>query len=442
MANRIVVGARSALFAPVRNLRLVIVDEEHDSSYKQDDRMRYHARDLAIVKAKLLGAGVVLGSATPSLQTYLNSNKKKYHRLRLPRRVEDRPLPVVEIIDMKAERDEKGNVPILSRSLRQAVRETLEAKKQVLLFLNRRGFNTFLSCLDCGHVFSCLNCSVSLTHHAREGILKCHYCDLNIPIPHHCPACQGSRIHSYGVGTERLEGTIKTMFPQARVARMDSDTTTGSGAHGRILHALDQGDIDILVGTQMITKGHDFPNVTLVGVISADTALHIPDFRAAEKTFQLLTQVSGRGGRGDDPGRVIIQTLNPDHYAIRWAKDHDYEGFFGDELTTRSCLNYPPFSRMINLHMSSLNREAGRKQVEEVKNLADRLIRDGAGAGKIDIIGPAESPVARVRGRYRWQMLLKGEDRRELRALTLAILSGNRRETLRIGVDVDPLNFM
>jgi primosomal protein N' (replication factor Y) len=439
---RIIVGARSALFAPVRKLRLIIVDEEHDGSYKQDDRMRYNARDLALVKAKLHAATVVLGSATPSLETYLNSTKKRYRYLRLPQRVEDRPLPRVEIIDMKVEKDERGSVPILSRSLKRAIQETLEAQKQVLLFLNRRGFNTFLSCLHCGHVFCCLNCAVSLTHHAREGILKCHYCDLAVPIPLYCPACQGSRIQSYGVGTERLEETVKSMFPQARVARMDSDTTTGRGDHGRILHALDRFDIDILVGTQMITKGHDFPNVTLVGVISADTALNIPDFRAAEKTFQLLTQVSGRGGRGDDPGRVIIQTLNPDHYAIRRAREHDCEGFYSDELPNRQSLSYPPFTRIVNLHISSLNKDRGREIVGEMKRVADDLSRTAPMAGKVDIIGPAESPIARIKGRYRWQLLLKGEDSRALHELTRAILDRNWPGGLDIKVDVDPLNFM
>ncbi len=439
---RIVAGARSALFAPVRNLRLIVVDEEHDGSYKQDDRMRYNARDLALVKARLHAAAVVLGSATPSLQSYLNSAGKRYRRLRLPRRVEDRPLPAVEIVDMKAENEEKGGVPVLSRALRQAVAETLNARKQTLLFLNRRGFNTFLTCLDCGHVFRCLNCAVSLTHHAGEGILKCHYCDMHVPVPLQCPVCRGRRVHSYGVGTEKLEEAVKRMFPRARVARMDSDTTAAKGAHGRILQAFDRREIDILVGTQMITKGHDFPDVTLVGVISADTALNIPDFRAAEKTFQILTQVSGRGGRGGDPGRVIVQTLNPAHYALRRAREHDYEGFYRDEIPLRRSLSYPPFARIINIHVSSLSSERGRESVGEMRRMADALAGADRRPGMIDVVGPAESPIARIKGRYRWQLLFKGADSRALHELARAVLARRWPDGLDVKADVDPLNFM
>ncbi len=439
---RIVAGARSALFAPVQDLRLIVVDEEHDGSYKQDDRMRYNARDLALVKAKLIGAAVVLGSATPSLQSYLNSAGRRCRRLRLPRRVEDRPLPAVEIVDMRAESDQGGSVPILSRTLRQAVTDTLGARKQALLFLNRRGFHTFLSCLDCGHVLRCLNCAVSLTHHAGEGVLVCHYCDMRIPVPLQCPDCGGRRIHSYGVGTEKLEETVKRMFPRARVARMDSDTTAAKGAHGRILRAFDRREIDILVGTQMITKGHDFPDITLVGVISADTALNIPDFRAAEKTFQILTQVSGRGGRGGNPGRVIIQTLNPAHYALLRVREHDYEGFFRDEIPLRRSLAYPPFARIVNIHVSSLDGDRGRESVGEMKRMADALAGAGSGSGKIEVIGPAESPIARIRGRYRWQLLFKGEDSRALHGAARAILARRWPGGLDVKADVDPLNFM
>jgi primosomal protein N' (replication factor Y) len=441
-AIRIVIGARSAVFAPVRNLRLIIVDEEHDGSYKQDDRMRYHARDLAIVKGRQQAATVILGTATPSMQSYFNSKEKKYRYLRLPQRVEDRPLPAVEIVDMKTQKDEKGRAPVLSRSLMQAIEETLHARKQALLFLNRRGFNTFLFCADCGHVFRCLNCSVSLSHHAAEGKLKCHYCDLAVAIPRECPACRSSRIQSYGVGTERVEAEVKKAFPQARVARMDSDTTAAGGSHGRILQALERLEIDILVGTQMITKGHDFPHVTLVGVVSADGAMNMPDFRAAEKTFQILTQVAGRGGRGDDPGKVIIQTFNPDHYAVLRAKAHDDEGFYADELPLRQSLAYPPFSRMINLQMSSLDREKGREGAGRVAEFARSRCPDAPKAARIDIIGPAEAPIARIRGRHRWQLLLFGKESRALHSLVRAILAGGKQGNLEIKVDVDPVNFM
>jgi primosomal protein N' (replication factor Y) (superfamily II helicase) len=439
---RIVIGARSALFAPVRNLKLIIVDEEHDGSYKQDDRVRYNARDLAIVKARQQAAVVILGTATPSVQSYFNSKEKRYHYLRLPQRVENRPLPAVEIVDMKAQKDEKGRLPILSRSLKDALEETLATRKQALLFLNRRGFNTFLFCPDCGHVFHCLNCSVSMNHHAAESKLKCHYCDLAMDIPQRCPVCQGGRIHSYGVGTERLEAEVRKAFPQARVARMDSDTTAASGAHGRILQALEGFEIDILVGTQMITKGHDFPNVTLVGVISADTAMNMPDFRAAEKTFQILTQVSGRGGRGDFPGKVVIQTFNPDYGAISRSKNHDYEGFYQDELPIRRSLSYPPFSRMMNLQMSSLNKEKGKEGAEKVAEYARLRCRSGSPTVPIDIIGPAEAPIARIKGRYRWQLLLLGKESHALHALVRDILAGAKQTGLDIKVDVDPMNFM
>ena len=438
---RIVIGARSAVFAPVRNLRLIIVDEEHDGSYKQDDRMRYHARDLAIVKGSQQDATVILGTATPSMQSYFNSKEKKYRYLRLPQRVEDRPLPVVEIVDMKTQKDEKGRSPVLSRRLTQAIDETLHARRQTLLFLNRRGFNTFLFCADCGHVFRCLNCSVSLSHHAAEGKLKCHYCDLAIEIPRLCPACRGSRIHSYGVGTERVEAEVKKAFPQARVARMDSDTTAARGAHARLLQSLERFEIDILVGTQMITKGHDFPHVTLVGVISADGAMNLPDFRAAEKTFQILTQVAGRGGRGDDPGKVIIQTFNPDHYAVRRAREHDDEGFYAEELPIRRSLSYPPFSRMINLQMSSLDREKGREGAGRIAAFARSRLPDAA-ASQIDIIGPAEAPIARIRGRHRWQLLLLGRESRALHVLIKDLLAEAKQKDLEIKVDVDPVNFM
>ena len=441
-AIRIVIGARSAVFAPVQNLKLIIVDEEHDISYKQDDRMRYNARDLAIVKARQHAAAVILGTATPSVQSYFNSSQKKYRYLHLPLRVEDRPLPAVEIVDMKTQMDEKGRSPILSRPLMHALGETLNARKQSLLFLNRRGFNTFLLCLDCGHVFQCLNCSVSLNHHAAEGKLKCHYCDLAIDIPRQCPGCRGCRIHSYGVGTERLEAEVRKAFPDARVARMDSDTMAASGAHGRILQALERSEIDILVGTQMITKGHDFPNVTLVGVISADGAMNMPDFRAAEKTFQILTQVSGRGGRGDFPGKVFIQTFNPDHYAIRRAKDHDNEGFYQDELPIRQSLSWPPFSRMINLQMSSLHREKGREGAGKIAAFARSRCEGVSEAARIDVLGPAEAPIARIKGRHRWQLLLMGKESRTLHAVVKDVLTGAGQKNLDIKVDVDPMNFM
>ncbi len=438
---RVVVGARSALFAPVRNLRLIVVDEEHDPSYKQDDRLRYNARDLALVRGRFSETTVILGSATPAVQSYFHAAEGRYRCLTLPARIDDRPLPRVEVVDLRTERDERGLTPLLTRTLIEAIRQTLAGGQQTLLFLNRRGFHTYLFCPDCGHVFSCPNCDISLTHHASERVLKCHHCDFTAQMAALCPSCKGSRVRSYGAGTERVEEEVKKLFPAARIARMDSDTTTRPGDSERILRGLDRGEIDILIGTQMITKGHDFPAITLVGVVAADASLNIPDFRAAERTFQILTQVSGRGGRGDQPGRVVIQTFTPGHYAIRRAQEHDYAGFYVDELPFRRQLAYPPFSRLIGLHFSSLKKEEGKKAVTAFGARARELARTMIG-GKAEVIGPAESPLARIRGRYRWQLLLKGKDSRSLHLLAQRLMEETGRDGLEIQVDVDPVNFM
>ena len=438
---RVVVGARSALFAPAPNLRLIVVDEEHDPSYKQDDRLRYNARDLALVRGRFAETTVILGSATPAIQSYFHAVEGRYRVLTLPARIDDRPLPRVEVVDLRSERDERGLTPLLSRTLIEAIRKTLADGRQTLLFLNRRGFHTYLFCPDCGHVFSCPNCDISLTHHASEAVLKCHHCDFTVKIASRCPSCKGSRVRSYGAGTERVEEEVKKLFPTARIARMDSDTTPRPGDSDRILRGLDRGEIDILIGTQMITKGHDFPAITLVGVVAADASLNIPDFRAAERTFQILTQVSGRGGRGDQPGRVVIQTFTPDHYSIRRAQEHDYAGFFADELPLRRQLAYPPFSRLIGLQFSSLKKEEGKRAVAEFGARARELALTMTG-GKTEVIGPAESPLARIRGRYRWQLLLKGKESRSLHLLSQKLLEGAGHDGLEIQIDVDPVNFM
>jgi primosomal protein N' (replication factor Y) (superfamily II helicase) len=439
---KIVVGARSAVFAPVENLRLIIVDEEHDSSYKQDERMPYNARDLAIVRAKQQGATVVLGSATPGLQTFYNTREKEFVYLALTKRVEEREFPRVEIVDMKNERDPDGRIRPLSRLLVEQIGRTLDAKKQSLLFLNRRGFNTYHYCGDCAHVFRCLNCAVSLTHHRSEGALRCHYCDFSIKAPPVCPECSGSRILSYGLGTEKLTAEIESLFPLARIARMDSDTMSARGSHERILRALGQGEIDILVGTQMITKGHDFPDVTLVGVISADTTLNMPDFRAAERTFQLLTQVSGRGGRGETPGTVVIQTLNPGHYSIQRTREHDFAGFYEDEIALRRDLGYPPFSRMITLLVSGTGKELAEKGAARLGQRAGRIASGADFNGRVTVIGPMEAPLARVRGRYRWLLLVRGKQVRAIHSFVRKVVEETDLPGCEIRVDVDPMNFM
>jgi len=436
----LVIGTRSALFAPLTNLRLIIVDEEHDVSYKQDERLCYNARDLAVVKAKMAPAVVVTGSATPGVRTFFNARTKKYRYMELPQRVDDRPMPAVEIIDMKAQQEKAGKVPILSDTLIASIQETLKNKEQVLLFLNKRGFDTFLVCADCGYNFRCPNCSVSLKNHALEGLLKCHYCDYTIKALPVCPSCQSGRILSYGVGTQKLEKEIEKLFPDARIQRMDSDTTAKKGAQEKILRALDERRIDILIGTQMITKGHDFPFITLVGVISADTSLNMPDFRAGEKTFQLITQVAGRGGRGDKPGKVIIQTFNPDHYALQHAQNHDYKAFYTEEIEFRQALQYPPFGRIINLRLSSVNKDTLAEEAHRLGKLAKRYnARHGNAA---EIIGPAESPLAKIRGRFRWQMLIKGTDINVLHQIARQIIGANKNSHVKITVDVDPESFM
>lgn len=437
---KLIIGARSALFAPLTNLKLIIVDEEHDASYKQDERLCYHARDLAVVKAKLHRAVVVLGSATPGIRTYYNAKNKKYSHLEISRRVEDKPLPEIEIIDMKTQMESQGKAPILSNDLIAAMKMTLARKEQVLLFLNKRGFDTFLVCADCGYNFRCPNCAVSLKNHAAEGVIKCHYCNYSQKALPACPTCSGNRILSYGVGTQKLEAEIKKLFPDSRIQRMDSDTTKAKGAQEKILQRLGQREIDILVGTQMITKGHDFPFITLVGVISADTSLNVPDFRAGEKTFQQLTQVAGRGGRGATPGRVIIQTFNPQHYALKHVQNHDYKSFYEEEIAFRKDLKYPPFGRIINLRLSATKKENLFDQAKLLGNMAKKM--SSRYGYNVQIIGPAESPLAKIKNRWRWQMLLKSENSNALHQLARELLQKMRKSTVKITIDVDPENFM
>ena len=436
----LVIGARSALFAPLPRLRLVIIDEEHDSSYKQDDRLCYHARDLAVVKAKLNKSVVVLGSATPGVRTYFNARTKKYVHLELAKRVNDKPLPRIDIIDMKAQKEMQGKAPILSEALITGLKETLANGEQALLFLNKRGYDTFLVCGDCGYNFSCPNCAVSLKSHLAENLVKCHYCDYSQKAMPLCPKCRGSRILNYGVGTQKLEKELESLFPGSRICRMDSDTTARKGAQEKILHALEQKEIDILLGTQMITKGHDFPFITLVGVISADTSLNMPDFRAAEKTFQMLTQVAGRGGRGNAAGRVIIQTFNREHYVLKHTSHHDYKSFYEQEIEFRKALAYPPFSQIINLRLSSAKAKVLSQTAQEAGRDARTLAARTGNA--VEIIGPAASPLSKIRGEHRMQMLIKGKDGKLMHQIAARLLEKHATSTVKITVDVDPENFM
>jgi primosomal protein N' (replication factor Y) len=429
-------GARSAIFAPFKNVGIIVVDEEHDPSYKQEEKLRYHARDLAVVRAKQEEATLLLGSATPSLESFHNAEKEKFHLLRLPERIESKPLPLVEIVDMK---NEKG---LLSEKLRAGLQKNIEAKKQSLLFLNRRGYAHFILCPDCGFTFKCPNCSVTLTYHLRDRSLQCHYCDYRIRAPGDCPQCEGHRLQGMGIGTERLEEEIRFLFPETQVSRMDHDTTSRRHSHQKILKGLESGKIDILVGTQMIVKGHDFPNVTFVGVVSADTSLHFPDFRSSERTFQLLTQVAGRAGRGEFSGEVVIQTFNPDHYSIQKAKDHDFIGFYQEESQFRRALDYPPFSRLINFRLAGNSEKKTKAVSEEMGRMGQDLLKRGYGKG-IEILGPSAAPFAKMRGKFRWQMLAKGKSPKLLHQFAQELAFRLEEETkgkgVNLDIDVDPI---
>jgi primosomal protein N' (replication factor Y) len=433
---KIAMGARSAIFAPFKNVGIIIVDEEHDPSYKQEEKLKYHARDVAVVRAKQAEATLLLGSATPSLESFHNVERGKFRLLCLPERIEGKPLPRVEVVDVKKEEG------LLSERLKSALRKNIEDRKQSLLFLNRRGFANFILCPDCGHTFKCPNCSVTLTHHLRDRSLQCHYCDYRIPAPGDCPKCQGHRLQGMGIGTERLEQEIRLLFPETQVARMDRDTTSRRQSHLQILKRLESGNIDILVGTQMIVKGHDFPNVTFVGVVSADTSLHFPDFRSSERTFQLLTQVAGRAGRGEVLGEVVIQTFNPDHYSILKAKDQDYVGFYREEIEFRKALEYPPFSRFINFRLVGNSEKRTKGMAEEMGRIGQSMLRKAHGK-EIEILGPSMAPFAKMRGKFRWQMLAKGKSPQSLhrfaRELSLRMDLQLKGKGINLDIDVDPV---
>lgn len=432
----IVIGARSALFAPLRNLGIVVVDEEHEGSYKQGDGLKYNARDMALVRGKLSDCTVVLGSATPLVTTWAAAESGSLGYLPLPDRVRNLPMPEVRLVDMRGEKQD-----VLSPTLTAEIQLNYAGGGQALVFINRRGFATYLLCRSCGEPLRCPNCSVTLTYHQGRQRHLCHYCDYAIPSPSVCPLCQGGDFAFLGKGTERVEEELQRLLPAARIARMDRDTTTGKGSHGRLLNKVEKGEIDLLVGTQMIAKGHDFPGVTLVGVVSADETLNIPDFRSAERTFQLMTQVLGRAGRGSAEGRVVIQTMAPEHYAISHAVRHDYAGFCREELAFRQGAGYPPYSFLALFALSGILEAdviAGAEQAAAV--LRGERKRNGARA---EILGPAPAPLSRVRGRYRWQLLIKTSERSALRKL-LVSLRGKLHlpKTLRWSIDLDPVDML
>jgi len=437
---RMVVGTRSAVFAPVADLALIIVDEEQDSSYKQEETPRYHARDIAVMRAKMANAVVVLGSATPSLESYFNAKKNKYALVELPDRVEQRPLPEVEIIDMRQEFQETGHEQVISRKLAAEIKDRFDRKEQVMVLLNRRGYSPVVLCRTCGKTLECQNCAIALTHHKREHKMVCHYCGYTAPVPKACVHCGSEYVYFLGTGSEKLEELLHGMFPQARVARLDRDTVRGHEDFERTLNALSEGELDLLVGTQMIAKGHDIHGVTLVGVVGADSALGLPDFRAAERTFQLLTQVAGRAGRGQSPGKVILQTYFQDHYAVQYAARHDFAGFYDKELRFRSWMHYPPFSALANVLIRSDKLDEALRWSGTLGKWFEQNRHEG-----VRVLGPAAAPILRLKRDYRYHFVLKSPSRQRLNATLRAMLayaSAQKIPRTQVIVDVDALWLM
>jgi primosomal protein N' (replication factor Y) len=437
---RIIVGTRSAVFAPVSDLALIIVDEEHDSSYKQEETPRYHARDVAVVRAKMAAAVVALGSATPSLESYFNATKNKYSLIELPDRVEQRPLPQVEIIDMRLEFQETGHEQVISRKLAEEIKERLDRGEQAMILLNRRGYSPVVLCRTCGKSLECKNCAIALTHHKQAHKMQCHYCGFLAPVPKQCVHCGSDYVYFLGTGSEKLEELLHGMFPQARIGRLDRDTVRGREDFERVLAALHEGELDLLVGTQMIAKGHDIHGVTLVGVVGADMALGMPDFRAAERTFQLLTQVAGRAGRGDTPGKVIFQTFFPDHYAVQYAAQHDFRGFYDKELRFRSWMHYPPYSALVNILVRSDKLDDALKW----SGLLGRWFESTRHEG-IRVLGPAPAPILRLKRDYRYHFVVKSPSREKLNGLLrkmLAYATEQKIPRTQVIVDVDALWLM
>ncbi len=445
---KIVVGARSAVFAPFKKLGLIIIDEEHEATYKSSQHPKYNTVEVASKRVDIENAFLVMGSATPSLETYYNSLNGKIKLLELEERVNNNTLPEVLVVDMREELN-NGNKSIFSEELYDSINENLQNGKQTILFLNRRGFSTFVSCRNCGYVVKCDNCDISMTYHRNMNKLRCHYCGLAIAPPNICPVCKSNYIKYFGIGTEKVEEFTKELFPQARITRMDMDTTTGKGSHESILESMKKGKIDILIGTQMISKGLDFENVTLVGIIAADTTLNLPDFRSPERAFQLVTQVAGRAGRGDYNGKVILQTYNPEHYSIQFSKDHDYKSFYNTEIALRQEFSYPPFVELIsliiygedNIKVASIAREVYNLLIAESKWI-EKEIPDNY------IIGPYPAPLEKIKNNFRWQIIIKSkkEDINSFKTLIKGVCIDNeynlKLEDIKINIDIDPSSIL
>ena len=435
---RVVIGTRSAVFAPVKNLGVVVVDEEHESSYRQQESPYYNARDVAIVRAQKESATVVLGSATPSLESFHNARKGKYHLLTLPERIAARPMATARIIDMRTVFARHGKPKVFSDELLEAIRETHERQEQSIILLNRRGYSSFILCRSCGETVQCPNCDVTLTYHRSERVIVCHYCNHREAVPHVCPACGKKYIYYVGEGTEQIEEMLKVLFPALRVARIDRDTTARRKVFEQSLADFSAGRIDTLVGTQMLAKGHDFPNVTLVGVVSVDAGLALPDFRSAERTFQLITQVAGRAGRGDRPGRVLIQTYHPYHYALRHACAQEYEAFYDEEVRYRQNHSYPPFVALASLLVHGPDLGRVRSDSLELRKQLDVANQDR----KCRILGPAPAPLSRLKGEHRFQLLIKSRSRKNLREVADAAIRSGDINPRSINLEIDPVSIM
>jgi primosomal protein N' (replication factor Y) len=438
---RIVIGTRSAVFAPIKDLGLIIVDEEHESTYRQQDSPHYNGRDTAIVRAQKESSVVILGSATPSLESFHNAHTGKYRYLKMPNRLGNRPMAVAEIVDMRDVFARHQKPQIFSDELLTAIRETHQKQEQSIILLNRRGYSSFVLCRSCGESIQCPNCDVTLTYHRSERVIICHYCNHREASPQKCPNCAGKYIYYVGEGTQQIEEQLRKLFPELRIARIDRDTAVRRSAFEKSLSDFGEGKIDMLVGTQILAKGHDFPNVTLVGVVSVDAGMALPDFRAAERTFQLLTQVAGRAGRGDRSGKVLIQTYHPYHYALRHASAQDYAGFYAEEIRHRENHTYPPFVALASLLVHGADLAKVRADAVELRKELDLANADRTAR----ILGPAPAPLARLKGEYRVQLIIKCRNRRELRRIIddmLKVLSERKINLRSINVEIDPVSIM
>ena len=432
---RVVIGVRSAVFAPFTNLGLMVIDEEHESSYKQFEGLRYSARDVALARSKMEGIKIILGSATPSMEAFYAAQNGTFTYLEIKNRVALRKMPDVEIVDMtKAEKQTFS----FSTVLLDALKDNIQKKQQSLIMLNRRGYSPFFICTDCGHTYKCPSCSITLIYHKDTNTLNCHYCNSYLDLKDRCPECNGTGVKYLGSGTQRVEEDIRLLLPELAVKRMDRDTTQKKLSHYRIIKQMEEKKLDVLLGTQMVAKGHDFPDVTLSAVISADIALNLPDFRSGERAFQLFTQLAGRAGRGEVSGKALIQTYEPDHYVFEYVKDHDYKSFYKNEIELRKELSYPPFSKLIRIIFSFRTKDSAGRIVKSIANRTRKLNHKG-----VEVLGPAPAPIEKIRSLWRWHLIIKGKNSRTLRHTASDILANLKDiKEVKIDVDVDPINLL